>query len=68
MVCVCAWESDCVALCCGLCLGSEQCFLFSLLPKMGVYYASGLNRNFMYLNYGQETVPNGLVRTAYVYG
>ena len=41
--------------------GTEQCFLFTLLPQLSVYYASGLNKNFLYLNYGQETLPNGLV-------
>lgn len=40
--------------------GSEDCFLFTLAPQYGVYTATGYNENFMYLNQGQETLPNGL--------
>jgi len=28
---------------------------------MAVYHATGLNDNYVYLNTGQETLPNGLV-------
>lgn len=40
--------------------GSEGCFLFSLQPEMAVHRPSNLNQNFMYFNYGMETLPNGL--------
>ncbi|KAI0235168.1 MTOR-associated protein MEAK7 [Lamellibrachia satsuma] len=41
-------------------VGSEHCFLFSLAPSMAIYHATGLNENYVYLNTGQETLPNGL--------
>ncbi|KAK3086094.1 hypothetical protein FSP39_013480 [Pinctada imbricata] len=40
--------------------GEPTCFLFSLAPHYGVYTATMYNQNFMYLNLGQETLPNGL--------
>ncbi|CAG2218258.1 unnamed protein product [Mytilus edulis] len=40
--------------------GSADCFLFTIAPQYGVYTATGYNDNFMYLNQGQETLPNGL--------
>jgi hypothetical protein len=40
--------------------GSPYCFLFSLAPVMDVYFQSGLNTNYMYLNQNQQTLPNGL--------
>ena len=30
---------------------------------MEVYQSTGYNKNFMYLNQNQETMPNGLVGT-----
>lgn len=42
-------------------LGDSYCFLFSIKPKMGVYHPTGYNENFMYLNMGMQTMPNGLV-------
>ena len=41
--------------------GSSSCFLFTLKPDLGVYTATGYNQNFMYLNQGVQTLPNGLV-------
>ncbi|XP_027060101.1 TLD domain-containing protein 1-like isoform X1 [Pocillopora damicornis] len=41
-------------------VGDSYCFLFSLKPKMGVYHPTGYNENFMYLNMGMQTMPNGL--------
>eukprot|EP00039_Didymoeca_costata_P015800 m.273679 g.273679 ORF g.273679 m.273679 type:complete len:450 (-) comp16282_c7_seq1:145-1494(-) len=40
--------------------GSDKCFLFSIHPRMEVYRPSGLNENFLYFNFGMETLPNGL--------
>ncbi|KAH3772580.1 MTOR-associated protein MEAK7-like [Dreissena polymorpha] len=40
--------------------GGENCFLFTLKPRYGAYNTTGYNNNFMYLNQGQETLPNGL--------
>ena len=31
---------------------------------MGVYHPTGYNENFMYLNMGMQTMPNGLVSNA----
>ena len=31
---------------------------------MGVYQPTGYNENYMYLNMGMQTMPNGLVRCA----
>lgn len=41
--------------------GSSHCFLFSLKPIMDVYYPTGYNSNFIYVNQNQQTLPNGLV-------
>lgn len=40
--------------------GSSHCFLFSLKPIMDVYYPTGYNSNFIYVNQNQQTLPNGL--------
>ncbi|ELT96874.1 hypothetical protein CAPTEDRAFT_224517 [Capitella teleta] len=40
--------------------GGSHCFLFSLLPHLCIYPATGYNDHFMYFNQGQETLPNGL--------
>ncbi|KAM6223817.1 MTOR-associated protein MEAK7 [Rhynchocyon petersi] len=40
--------------------GDNKCFLFSLSPHMAVYTCTGYNDHFMYLNHGQQTIPNGL--------
>ncbi|XP_020610901.1 TLD domain-containing protein 1-like [Orbicella faveolata] len=41
-------------------VGDSYCFLFSVKPNMGVYHPTGYNENFMYLNMGMQTMPNGL--------
>ena len=41
--------------------GIEQCFLFTLRPSVNFYSPTGKNQNFVYLNHGQETLPNGFV-------
>ena len=46
-------------------VGSSNCFLFSIKPFCEVYTATGYNENFMYLNQGVQTLPNGLVSTMY---
>lgn len=40
--------------------GDNKCFLFSIAPRMATYTPTGYNNHFMYLNYGQQTMPNGL--------
>ncbi|KAL1785104.1 TLD domain-containing protein 1 [Sigmodon hispidus] len=40
--------------------GDNRCFLFSITPSMAVYTHTGYNDHFMYLNHGQQTMPNGL--------
>ncbi|KAJ1084120.1 hypothetical protein NDU88_004273 [Pleurodeles waltl] len=40
--------------------GDSKCFLFSIVPRMEVYMYSGYNDHYMYLNSGQQTMPNGL--------
>ncbi|XP_004475104.2 MTOR-associated protein MEAK7 isoform X2 [Dasypus novemcinctus] len=40
--------------------GDSRCFLFSLSPRVGVYTDTGYNDHYMYLNHGQQTIPNGL--------
>ncbi|XP_050431130.1 MTOR-associated protein MEAK7-like [Adelges cooleyi] len=40
--------------------GDSGCFLFTLLPNFNCCVASGRNDNFMYMNNGQYTFPNGL--------
>lgn len=41
--------------------GTNVSFLFTLKPKLGVYRTTGYNDHYMYMNIGQETLPNGLV-------
>lgn len=40
--------------------GDNRCFLFSIFPSMAVYTSTGYNNHYMYLNHGQQTIPNGL--------
>ncbi|XP_064016112.1 MTOR-associated protein MEAK7 [Pogoniulus pusillus] len=40
--------------------GDNRCFLFSVLPSLAVYTCTGYNDHYMYLNHGQQTMPNGL--------
>ncbi|XP_074157235.1 MTOR-associated protein MEAK7-like isoform X2 [Sminthopsis crassicaudata] len=40
--------------------GDNKCFLFTVFPNIAVYTHSGYNDHYMYLNYGQQTIPNGL--------
>nr|XP_031313827.1 MTOR-associated protein MEAK7 isoform X2 [Camelus dromedarius] len=40
--------------------GDDRCFLFSIFPRMAVYTCTGYNDHYMYLNHGQQTIPNGL--------
>lgn len=40
--------------------GDNKCFLFSIIPSMAMYMHTGYNDHFMYLNQGQQTMPNGL--------
>ncbi|XP_036896173.1 MTOR-associated protein MEAK7 [Sturnira hondurensis] len=40
--------------------GDDRCFLFSILPSMAVHTCTGYNDHYMYLNQGQQTIPNGL--------
>ncbi|XP_076126155.1 MTOR-associated protein MEAK7 isoform X1 [Alosa pseudoharengus] len=40
--------------------GDSRCFLFSVSPCMRVYTCTGYNQHYMYLNQGQQTMPNGL--------
>ncbi|KAL6045596.1 hypothetical protein STEG23_029497 [Scotinomys teguina] len=40
--------------------GDKKCFLFSVTPSMATYMHTGYNDHFMYLNHGQQTMPNGL--------
>ncbi|ELW62935.1 hypothetical protein TREES_T100001726 [Tupaia chinensis] len=40
--------------------GDNRCFLFSIAPRMAVYTHTGYNDHYMYLNHGQQTIPNGL--------
>jgi len=40
--------------------GSGECFLFQIRPCLRVFHTSSHNENYMYLNSGQETLPNGL--------
>ncbi|XP_036201546.1 MTOR-associated protein MEAK7 isoform X2 [Myotis myotis] len=40
--------------------GDNRCFLFSISPSMAVYTCTGYNHHYMYLNHGQQTIPNGL--------
>ncbi|XP_028608994.1 MTOR-associated protein MEAK7 isoform X1 [Grammomys surdaster] len=40
--------------------GDNKCFLFSIAPRMATHLYTGYNNHFMYLNCGQQTMPNGL--------
>ncbi|KAM8799346.1 MTOR-associated protein MEAK7 [Eudromia elegans] len=40
--------------------GDNKCFLFSVFPSLAVYTCTGYNDHYMYLNHGQQTMPNGL--------
>jgi len=40
--------------------GDPCCFLFSLKPDLNISVASGHNDNYMYMNSGQYTLPNGI--------
>ncbi|XP_033012770.1 MTOR-associated protein MEAK7 isoform X2 [Lacerta agilis] len=40
--------------------GNNGCFLFSVSPSLEVFTNTGYNDHYMYLNHGQETMPNGL--------
>ncbi|XP_076849578.1 MTOR-associated protein MEAK7 isoform X2 [Brachyhypopomus gauderio] len=40
--------------------GDSRCFLFSVYPSMRVFTCTGYNQHYMYLNQGQQTMPNGL--------
>ncbi|KAM4722641.1 MTOR-associated protein MEAK7 [Rhinophrynus dorsalis] len=40
--------------------GDSRCFLFSISPRLDVYTYTGYNEHYMYLNHGQQTMPNGL--------
>ncbi|XP_065423354.1 MTOR-associated protein MEAK7 isoform X2 [Chrysemys picta bellii] len=40
--------------------GDNRCFLFSVSPSLAVYTDTGYNDHYMYLNHGQQTMPNGL--------
>ncbi|XP_011938302.1 PREDICTED: TLD domain-containing protein 1 isoform X4 [Cercocebus atys] len=42
--------------------GDDRCFLFSICPSMAVYTHTGYNDHYMYLNHGQQTIPNGLAK------
>lgn len=44
----------------GTFFGTMQCFVFSLVPTLRLYFSSGLNDNFLYMNAGQSTLPNGI--------
>ncbi|XP_053556820.1 MTOR-associated protein MEAK7 [Bombina bombina] len=40
--------------------GDSRCVLFSIFPHLNVYTYTGYNDHYMYLNHGQQTMPNGL--------
>ncbi|XP_072278491.1 MTOR-associated protein MEAK7 [Pyxicephalus adspersus] len=40
--------------------GDSRCFLFSAYPRLDIYTYTGYNDHYMYLNHGQQTMPNGL--------
>lgn len=40
--------------------GTADSFVFTLVPRMGIYLATGYNSNFMYLAVNQQTFPNGM--------
>ena len=41
-------------------IGSEKCFLFHLAPKLASYSSTGFNKNYLYMNVQQQTMPNGI--------
>ncbi|KAM9061133.1 MTOR-associated protein MEAK7 [Sarcophilus harrisii] len=45
--------------------GDCRSFLFTIFPNIAVYTYSGYNDHYMYLNFGQQTMPNGLFYCAY---
>ncbi|EPZ35383.1 TLD-domain-containing protein [Rozella allomycis CSF55] len=40
--------------------GSGDGFLFQLHPELKVFKPTGINNNFMYLNYNKQSLPNGI--------
>ncbi|XP_040185290.1 MTOR-associated protein MEAK7 [Rana temporaria] len=40
--------------------GDSRCFLFTVSPNLNIYTYTGYNDHYMYLNHGQQTMPNGL--------
>lgn len=40
--------------------GDNRCFLFTVSPSLAVFTYTGYNDHYMYLNHGQQTMPNGL--------
>nr|XP_020657592.1 TLD domain-containing protein 1 [Pogona vitticeps] len=40
--------------------GNNGCFLFSIFPSIAVFTYTGYNDHYMYLNHGQQMMPNGL--------
>ncbi|KAG9474795.1 hypothetical protein GDO78_003319, partial [Eleutherodactylus coqui] len=40
--------------------GDSTCFLFTVSPRLEVFTYTGYNDHYMYLNHGQQTMPNGL--------
>lgn len=40
--------------------GDNSCFLFTVSPSLAVFTYTGYNDHYMYLNHGQQTMPNGL--------
>ncbi|XP_066493396.1 MTOR-associated protein MEAK7 [Tiliqua scincoides] len=40
--------------------GDNGCFLFTVSPSLAVFTYTGYNDHYMYLNHGQQTMPNGL--------
>lgn len=41
--------------------GSNQSFLFSLHPQIGIFKPTNINAHFVYFNQNMSTLPNGLV-------
>lgn len=48
-------------------VGNDSAFLFTLRPKMRCFPSTGYNDHYQYLNLHQQTMPNGLVSTAFLY-
>lgn len=40
--------------------GTAESFVFSVLPVLKIFTATGYNDHFMYLNQNQQTLPNGM--------